>query len=83
MSVADLEQAIRRLTPEQLTQLRAWFAEYDAEMWDRQIEDDAAAGRLDALLEEASREYHAGRTLDPPTAANDPVTKTPPVREAS
>ena len=25
---------------------RVWFAEFDAEVWDRQFEEDVAAGRL-------------------------------------
>jgi hypothetical protein len=34
----------------------------DADSWDRQLEADAAAGRLDALAEEALSEHRAGRT---------------------
>jgi len=29
-------------------------------MWDKQIEDDLEAGRLDALLDEVDKEHKAG-----------------------
>lgn len=38
---------------EELAQFCQWFAEYDSEMWDAQIEADAEAGKLDALAAEA------------------------------
>ena len=43
---------------------RAWFAEFDAQEWDRQFEADVAAGRLDWLIEEAREDLKAGRCTD-------------------
>lgn len=60
MSISEIEQAITELSPEELAQFRAWFDEYYAEVWDRQIEDDVKAGRLDKLISEANEEYDAG-----------------------
>jgi len=48
-TVEKHERDIKKLTREELTALRAWFAEYDSDVWDRQIEDDAASGKLDKL----------------------------------
>ncbi len=62
MSVIDLEQAIERLSPEDLAKFREWFTAFDAERWDRQIERDVEQGRLDALADEALRDFHAGRS---------------------
>jgi len=61
-SVEDIEQEIARLTPEQLAQFRAWFEEFDADAWDRQIEQDASDGKLDSLAEVALAEHKAGRS---------------------
>jgi hypothetical protein len=36
--------------------------ECDAAEWDRQLESDVDAGRLDALLRDAQRDHRAGRT---------------------
>jgi hypothetical protein len=60
-SVHQIEQAIRDLGPADLAAFRAWFAEFDADRWDNQLEQDVAAGRLDALAEEALRDEREGR----------------------
>jgi hypothetical protein len=49
--VEELAEAVRTLSEEDLAAFRAWFAEYDGEVWDRQIEEDSVAGRLDTLIE--------------------------------
>lgn len=59
-NVKSIEQAVQALPPEELAEFRRWFAEFDAAAWDRQIESDAAAGRLDQLAEEARADYDAG-----------------------
>jgi len=53
---------VRKLSAEELATFRQWFQAFDAEAWDRQIEADALAGKLDALTEEALKDYQAGRT---------------------
>jgi hypothetical protein len=60
--VEALEEEVRKLSPEELVAFRKWFEEFDAQTWDRQIEADALAGKLDALAEEALKDYQAGRT---------------------
>ena len=65
----EIEGAIRNLQAEELVALRAWFTEYDAELWDRRIERDVAEGRLDALPEEALLDAPEGRCTDLSTAA--------------
>ena len=52
-SVKEIEEAVLRLSAADLAAFRVWFAEFDAEAWDRQIEGDVAAGRLDSLADEA------------------------------
>jgi hypothetical protein len=66
--VLQLEQQIAELSPEELAIFRKWFAEFDAEMWDRQIEADAGAGKLDALAQKALRDHAAGNRpgFEPP-----------------
>ncbi len=59
-TLETLESAVTRLAPADLARFRQWFAEFDSDAWDAQIEADAAAGKLDALAAEALAEYHAG-----------------------
>jgi hypothetical protein len=61
-TVAEITGAVKRLPKKDLARFRKWFVEYDAAVWDKQLEADVAAGRLDALASEALREHKAGRT---------------------
>ncbi len=60
----ELEERIRKLPPEQLARFRAWFIEFDHLLWDRQIESDSKAGKLDKLAAEAVSDYKAGKARD-------------------
>lgn len=59
--VEQLESEIKALTPEELATFWEWFEEYAADEWDRQIESDARAGKLDHLASEALAERAASR----------------------
>ena len=62
--VEQLEQEIEKLKPEEFAQLRDWLLEKDWTVWDRQLEEDVAAGRLDELAEEALAEHARGETTE-------------------
>lgn len=62
--IQKIKEAVRKLDPADLAEFRAWFAEFDAERWDRQMEADVAAGRLDDLAEGALRDLREGRCTD-------------------
>ena len=55
-TVHEIKRSISKLSLKELAAFRAWFAESDAEVWDRQFEQDVAAGRFSALAEEAIKE---------------------------
>lgn len=59
--IQEIEKAISNLTPEKLSQFRAWFEEFDAVTWDKQIEEDAKSGKLDAITEKAISDFKKGR----------------------
>ena len=54
LKLEQLQMEIEALPEQDFARLRRWFAEKDWEQWDRQIEADDAAGKLDFLLAEAS-----------------------------
>ena len=60
--VENIENQIKELSQEELTALRQWFADFDGDAWDRQMEADINAGRLDTLAERALRDHEAGRS---------------------
>ncbi len=59
-SVTEIESAIRELPEGEFWKLATWFDELRADAWDRQIEADAGAGRLDFLFDEAARDLIEG-----------------------
>lgn len=63
-SLQEIERAISKLSADELAAFRVWFAEFDAEVWDRQFEEDVAAGRLDKLAERALQHLREGRCTD-------------------
>ncbi len=64
VNVEEIKEAVRQLSSEDLAAFRAWFVEFDASVWDRQIEEDGGAGRLDRLAEETLQDLREGRCTD-------------------
>jgi len=63
-TVRKIADAIKRLPKRDLASFRKWFAEFDAKLWDQQLQKDVGAGRLDKLARQAHRDHKAGRTTD-------------------
>lgn len=62
MTLQELEEQVAKLPPEQLAQFIDWVKGLDSDLWDKRMESDAAAGRLDRLVSDAIAEDDAGRT---------------------
>jgi len=62
MDVKEIESAIAQLPPTKVAELAEWFEEFHAQLWDKQLEEDVKAGRLDTLLREAGQDYESGRS---------------------
>jgi hypothetical protein len=58
----QVESEIQRMSPGELASLRAWFAEFDAQAWDLQFEQDVKAGRFDELTVRALRDHEGGNS---------------------
>ena len=62
--IESLEKEIEGLSPQELKAFRRWFAEFDAALWDRELERDVAAGKLDRLADEAVAAHRRGEGRD-------------------
>jgi hypothetical protein len=62
--IDQLKAEIERLPSEEFAELFRWVSEKDWERWDRQIEADSQAGRLDFLVREAREEKAKGNLKD-------------------
>ena len=57
MTLQQLEKAVSELPPDQLSQFREWLLAFDADRWDRQLDADLTAGKLDRIADEAIRQH--------------------------
>ena len=46
----DIETAIKQLPEREIRALATWLQDYLDELWDRQLETNVAAGKLDHLI---------------------------------
>ena len=59
-TIAEIKQAILNLPKVEYAEIIEWLHELGEEEWDRQIEEDVLAGRLDALAAEAMEAKRQG-----------------------
>ena len=62
--VSEIKEAIESLSDEDFIRLREWMEKKDWDEWDREIEADSEAGKLDFLIEEAREEKAKGKLRD-------------------
>jgi hypothetical protein len=62
--IEKIAREIKELSPTELAAFRKWFRDHDAEAWDRQIEEDLKAGKLDALADQAHQEFISGKAWE-------------------
>ena len=62
IQVETIEQYIEELDDNSFAKLRDWFIEFEQSRWEKKIEQDSNAGKLDFLINAALAEYHAGTT---------------------
>jgi len=60
-TVQEIEDAVAHLPDPELGRFRTWYAEFDAEAWDREFERDAKSGKLESLADKALRDLAQGR----------------------
>ena len=77
MSVQELEKNITHLSRDELSAFATWFEEYLADVWDRQIDEDARAGRLDAAANRADKDFEALTQNTTPSSLELGITHVP------
>lgn len=65
-TVAEIKEAIARLSPREYRELMAELVPQADDEWDKQMKADAEAGRLDELNQGAIAEHKAGLTEEWP-----------------
>jgi hypothetical protein len=57
-----VEREIASMSADELAEFRRWFEAFDWDTWDREIEADSRAGRLDTIANAALTEFREGNT---------------------
>ncbi|CAN5458981.1 hypothetical protein BH20ACI1_BH20ACI1_29340 [soil metagenome] len=57
MTIAEIESAIEKLPPSEVSKFSEWFAEFEAQVWDEKIERDLQNGTLKSLIDEAEKDF--------------------------
>jgi ABC-type phosphate transport system auxiliary subunit len=70
-TVQEIETAIQKLKPQEIHEVADWLQELRDELWDKQIDADIKAGRLDKLADKALEDYRAGRCKPLDEVLND------------
>jgi hypothetical protein len=67
MSLAEIKDAVKMLSPRDLTELASFIRERENAAWDQQIDADFAEdGRLRPVLEDVRKNVRDGRLEDLP-----------------
>ena len=61
-NLLEIEAAIERLPRTEVFTLGEWLRERLEAEWDREFEEDVAAGRLDTLAQRAVDEHRSGKS---------------------
>jgi hypothetical protein len=62
--IENIENEVRSLTEAELATFRKWFIEFDAGIWDRQLERDGVAGKLAELARKSLSDHKSGKSTE-------------------
>ena len=57
--IEELANKAQQLSRDELAAFRDWFRKYDFDEWDKEIEEDILAGRLESLANDAIADHKA------------------------
>ncbi len=63
-TLKDMECAVSQISPERLAAFSAWFVEFDAAAWNKNIEEDLFTVPLDKLSKKALKDLREGGCKD-------------------
>jgi hypothetical protein len=66
LSVEEIEAEVARLSRVEVRRVARWLGEYEADLWDRQVAEDEAAGKLHPFVQGALAEYRQGKSRSLP-----------------
>lgn len=63
-TIQEIEEAVVRLSQDDLACFSDWFSQFSASVWDARIDADARSGKLDPLADAALKSLEEGRCTE-------------------
>jgi hypothetical protein len=63
-TIEEIKYAVEHLSREDLIDFRAWFIEFEAQIWDEKIKKDIQAGKLNQLAQQAVKDLLANQCTE-------------------
>ena len=76
-TVSEIKQTIMDLPEAEFSQLMKWVWDHDWERWDRQLQEDIKAGRLESIKEKVLEARKQGALANPDTEIVFRVKESP------
>ena len=64
ITIEKIKDTVEHLFREELIDFRAWFIEFEAQIWDEKIETDIQAGKLNQLAQQAVKDLLANQCIE-------------------
>lgn len=61
MSITEIQTAVKQLSQDELAEFLEWLDNFQESLWDKQIEEDLKAGKLDSLIQQAEKAFNEGK----------------------
>ncbi|MEG5139928.1 MULTISPECIES: hypothetical protein [unclassified Microcoleus] len=61
MSITEIQTAVKQLSKDELAEFLEWLDNFQESLWDKQIEEDLKAGKLDSLIQQAEKAFNEGK----------------------
>lgn len=61
MSITEIQTAVSQLSQDELAEFIEWLDEFQESQWDKQIQEDLEAGRLEPLIKQAEQAFSDGK----------------------
>ncbi|MGI8668918.1 MAG: hypothetical protein ACR2J3_03615 [Aridibacter sp.] len=60
-TVTKITSAIKKLPPNEFSEFSEWFTEFEAQVWDKKIENDLQNGKLQSFINKAEEDFLEGK----------------------
>ena len=61
-TIEEIKDAVTHLPESEFSRFRKWFDDYEEKLWNKEIEKDLKAGKLESAKQKALKDFNEGRS---------------------